>query len=94
MPRKTEGAGSHQPAARDAASMRPRPDAAENVRCAQRAADGTGSFNEAAARCRGKQKYARLAAFEAALASMRPRPDAAENSRACVSSLHPELLLQ
>ena len=37
------------------ASMRPRPDAAENARARRGLDRGTRSFNEAAARCRGKQ---------------------------------------
>ena len=38
------------------ASMRPRPDAAENARSGARSADGPAAgFNEAAARCRGKR---------------------------------------
>ena len=36
-------------------------------------------FNEAAARCRGKQQVACAALLQRRLASMRPRPDAAEN---------------
>ena len=36
------------------ASMRPRPDAAENSRVVSQTFDGGISFNEAAARCRGK----------------------------------------
>ena len=39
------------------------------------------SFNEAAARCRGKPGVVRMAT-RAQLASMRPRPDAAENGGA------------
>ena len=39
-------------------------------------------FNEAAARCRGKQPVAELADDDVARASMRPRPDAAENLEA------------
>ena len=38
----------------DAASMRPRPDAAENSRWRDRRRTSSPSFNEAAARCRGK----------------------------------------
>ena len=41
----------------------------------------TTSFNEAAARCRGKRAPGSAAAPAAAVASMRPRPDAAENFR-------------
>ena len=36
------------------ASMRPRPDAAENVRMSGQASEQSQCFNEAAARCRGK----------------------------------------
>ena len=64
-----------------AASMRPRPDAAENGRKRGRLRWAAASFNEAAARCRGKQRTM-LAAYESQVAaSMRPRPDAAENAR-------------
>ena len=45
---------------------------------AERREGGVWSFNEAAARCRGK-RAARRAAAERGAASMRPRPDAAEN---------------
>ena len=38
------------------ASMRPRPDAAENPLACARHAEGRSCFNEAAARCRGKQE--------------------------------------
>ena len=64
------------------ASMRPRPDAAENGGGDGPRRGRAGRFNEAAARCRGK--LARLAGEVADLehASMRPRPDAAENSLA------------
>ena len=37
------------------------------------------SFNEAAARCRGKRKHRSAGAGGLRGASMRPRPDAAEN---------------
>ena len=40
---------------------------------------GGTSFNEAAARCRGKRRARRRHAAGRRLASMRPRPDAAEN---------------
>ena len=40
------------------ASMRPRPDAAENFRLFDYERDGTLRFNEAAARCRGKRPSA------------------------------------
>ena len=54
MPRKTL-----QPAAQRLfldriASMRPRPDAAENIRMMRATLPPIGRFNEAAARCRGK----------------------------------------
>ena len=38
-----------------------------------------GSFNEAAARCRGKRQLPVLVVRGVEVASMRPRPDAAEN---------------
>ena len=60
------------------ASMRPRPDAAENVPVPVEGRHRYGGFNEAAARCRGKRLRVRRVAVHA-LASMRPRPDAAEN---------------
>ena len=72
----------HARVANGDASMRPRPDAAENTvrpRGATRRAIGR-RFNEAAARCRGKPPI--VVADERpvrAQASMRPRPDAAEN---------------
>ena len=54
MPRKTVAAG-HAAVCIGAASMRPRPDAAENPTFGGRAGSGSGRrFNEAAARCRGK----------------------------------------
>ena len=54
MPRKTLAAAVRN-LVTDAASMRPRPDAAENP-ARDRAMDrGPGRFNEAAARCRGKR---------------------------------------
>ena len=62
------------------ASMRPRPDAAENSSPPRRSSRGSGCFNEAAARCRGK-RCGTAASARAHQASMRPRPDAAENSR-------------
>ena len=55
MPRKTlDAAGVPPPAA--SASMRPRPDAAENMHHVRPASDGELRFNEAAARCRGKRR--------------------------------------
>ena len=61
------------------ASMRPRPDAAENVRVELPLPRGRPRFNEAAARCRGKRQRGERRR-DRHLASMRPRPDAAENS--------------
>ena len=82
MPRKTSTAGS---ASRRSgrASMRPRPDAAENRLFTQTFTDAGSCFNEAAARCRGKRGSDRGPGRQRqAGASMRPRPDAAENGRA------------
>ena len=78
MPRKTRP---HELADRAAfqASMRPRPDAAENTRIACTTRRSARCFNEAAARCRGKLGAPAAASEGGALASMRPRPDAAEN---------------
>ena len=53
MPRKTAFRAAMQPSGR-AASMRPRPDAAENHVPAVSPCSAAPSFNEAAARCRGK----------------------------------------
>ena len=76
MPRKTLVADLLRQLAH-AASMRPRPDAAENVTLED---DDVSEhrFNEAAARCRGKPGV-RDGRGACARASMRPRPDAAEN---------------
>ena len=63
----------------DIASMRPRPDAAENRDRCRRTPCCSAGFNEAAARCRGKPEVAVDAAGRERHASMRPRPDAAEN---------------
>ena len=63
------------------ASMRPRPDAAENPARPCPTPAGARRFNEAAARCRGKRREIRARRAASAAASMRPRPDAAENSR-------------
>ena len=54
MPRKTlqQVVARH---ARGGASMRPRPDAAENAGCGAAARGSACGFNEAAARCRGKR---------------------------------------
>ena len=53
MPRKTERADVGDPGAAGA-SMRPRPDAAENAWEFVQAGADFNRFNEAAARCRGK----------------------------------------
>ena len=81
MPRKTVARDGERPRARQA-SMRPRPDAAENESLWDRmqAAIREG-FNEAAARCRGKRQDRGLVGGPEPVASMRPRPDAAENRR-------------
>ena len=78
MPRKTN-AGEQAVAGAGGASMRPRPDAAENSGSpASPAPQGT-RFNEAAARCRGKRPHDSIDDRLREVASMRPRPDAAEN---------------
>ena len=79
MPRKTLLDGQqHKEAPR--ASMRPRPDAAENRRRRRRIwCSSRRCFNEAAARCRGKPRAGAPRVRAGARASMRPRPDAAEN---------------
>ena len=77
MPRKTSGHARAR-AAVEHASMRPRPDAAENPLPGSRAPRALVGFNEAAARCRGKLAEAIAQSFPPP-ASMRPRPDAAEN---------------
>ena len=86
MPRKTHAA--RLAAVFDLrASMRPRPDAAENsITHPQTAPQTFAGFNEAAARCRGKLTENVQRAGLTPLASMRPRPDAAENAvgQACV----------
>ena len=79
MPRKTPHLLGRRHRAHGA-SMRPRPDAAEN----RDPAGGPGGrraarFNEAAARCRGKPLVRQRRYDAGAIASMRPRPDAAEN---------------
>ena len=61
------------------ASMRPRPDAAENIRCTAFNRWNRARFNEAAARCRGKLEVRMRRSQPIGIASMRPRPDAAEN---------------
>ena len=55
MPRKTSFAQSQDPDWQ-AASMRPRPDAAENASRPRRSRPAGRRFNEAAARCRGKRR--------------------------------------
>ena len=63
MPRKT-GDGMTTMELTDAASMRPRPDAAENLRRATTTSAWSPGFNEAAARCRGKQYQAAVAGVD------------------------------
>ena len=73
-----------------AASMRPRPDAAENGPRRRPRAARAGCFNEAAARCRGKRlRAADPRAPGAVPASMRPRPDAAENTPSTTTPRRP-----
>ena len=55
MPRKTVAAADF-PTPVAAASMRPRPDAAENLNVVNRGGPPPLCFNEAAARCRGKPR--------------------------------------
>ena len=78
MPRKTRYG---RPVVRHdaAASMRPRPDAAENAASCHAARSRCSRFNEAAARCRGKRLRRDRRGRDRSAASMRPRPDAAEN---------------
>ena len=85
MPRKTYPASesSHMV---EVASMRPRPDAAENALDGGRPPATAIGFNEAAARCRGKP-FVRRRQPGMHPASMRPRPDAAENVRPIVPAL-------
>ena len=78
MPRKTAPAAPLRPG-EDGASMRPRPDAAENLCRARGSVTWIIRFNEAAARCRGKPPGSDPLTATAPAASMRPRPDAAEN---------------
>ena len=59
MPRKT-GRPGREAEAQESASMRPRPDAAENRQDALYAGHALRRFNEAAARCRGKPSAAYL----------------------------------
>ena len=56
MPRKTHESMKLQTSKLEA-SMRPRPDAAENSAAAAARAPGASGFNEAAARCRGKRDF-------------------------------------
>ena len=62
------------------ASMRPRPDAAENLPWYGSVDLASPRFNEAAARCRGKLALDLREERPVRRASMRPRPDAAENA--------------
>ena len=78
MPRKTRR-NRPAPPLDGRASMRPRPDAAENRGICSSAGPRMSCFNEAAARCRGKPAADRAYAVQLVKASMRPRPDAAEN---------------
>ena len=80
MPRKTSAFWLAARAA-TTASMRPRPDAAENGAAGLFYREAFCRFNEAAARCRGKHGAAMNALGPPTFASMRPRPDAAENKR-------------
>ena len=75
------------------ASMRPRPDAAENARARALFPRSGSSFNEAAARCRGKHAPGRVAEQDEP-ASMRPRPDAAENKAIEMQKLQTLKMLQ
>ena len=93
MPRKTEPDPAQYMHAR-IASMRPRPDAAENAKEGPLRRCGTPRFNEAAARCRGKPRRPRRAGEEHLQASMRPRPDAAENLEPGKVIYHPHRSLQ
>ena len=75
LPQLLRGRGDHP------ASMRPRPDAAENRGEVNPPGSRRPCFNEAAARCRGKP-IGSVRPFPCPGASMRPRPDAAENAPA------------
>ena len=59
MPRKTDAAGGQRDRRGDA-SMRPRPDAAENRPPTKTGRPSGPRFNEAAARCRGKLGFKNL----------------------------------
>ena len=61
MPRKT-GPRAELRVDLPVASMRPRPDAAENPGAGEVGSEGWPGFNEAAARCRGKLAHGRRAA--------------------------------
>ena len=92
MPRKTPHLDGHLPS-RFPASMRPRPDAAENERRrAERQADRRASMRprpDAAENCDNA-----VAALAALNASMRPRPDAAENPMPDAHRAVPAAVLQ
>ena len=92
MPRKTSCAA-RSPLASRAASMRPRPDAAENGEKISVPVPRCVCFNEAAARCRGKP-VVEVADGSCGGASMRPRPDAAENIEYVVGAINGYLRLQ
>ena len=79
MPRKTGRIGAGGGRGQRGASMRPRPDAAENGKWLGPGRGRPARFNEAAARCRGKLARGALGIRPGPAASMRPRPDAAEN---------------
>ena len=79
MPRKTVSRRSSDRPDGAGASMRPRPDAAENRSKPSVRHGNAVRFNEAAARCRGKPGPTRRLTSVVCRASMRPRPDAAEN---------------
>ena len=78
MPRKTAAAARRRPDG-GRASMRPRPDAAENRAAGPRATRRSAGFNEAAARCRGKLRRpgrgrTRRPCFNEAAARCRGKP--------------------
>ena len=78
MPRKTQ-VGRRRDGRAASASMRPRPDAAENAAARRLGAHAAVGFNEAAARCRGKRGAVRLASsrlkcFNEAAARCRGKP--------------------
>ena len=94
MPRKTQPLPRRTPLA-EAASMRPRPDAAENV---LRPVHGVPvDQNPASMRPRpdaAENIVERSGAVDDGHASMRPRPDAAENARRRSSRRHASRPLQ